>query len=323
MSRLTSNFLAALPLSFLLAACQSFPAVQQDLSDLGASIGGATKGSTATSMPRMPGFGGGTAAPAAGATAGQVTDPFAGQGVATPAVPGQGGTAAAASGGTAKTVAATTHRVVAGETGWSVARKYGVTVQELASANGTDTNMTLRVGQVLKIPARTVTAQASVTAPGQGSPTPTPPSAAKPLPDEKTAPTSAPTTRPDAPDLGGTRTAASGSGKLRMPVAGSITRPFSKGRNDGIDIAAGPGVAVQAAAGGTVAAVTRDTDGVPIVVIRHQGDLMTVYAGMSALSVQKGDTVSSGQSIGTAGNSGSIHFEVRQGFEAVNPEGYL
>ena len=80
---------------------------------------------------------------------------------------------------------------------------------------------------------------------------------------------------------------------------------------------------MKAAGSGRVATITRDTDGVPIVVIRHEGELMTVYAGMSQLSVQKGDQVKAGQKIGTAGGSGAIHFEVRKGFDAVNPESYL
>lgn len=45
-----------------------------------------------------------------------------------------------------------------------------------------------------------------------------------------------------------------------------------------------------------------------IVVIRHEGELMTVLAGMSQLSVQKGDQVKAGQKIGTAGSSRSAIF---------------
>ncbi|WP_336390115.1 M23 family metallopeptidase [Paracoccus alcaliphilus] len=88
-------------------------------------------------------------------------------------------------------------------------------------------------------------------------------------------------------------------------------------------MAANAGTAVNAAGGGTVAAITRDTSGVPIVVVRHEGDLMTVYTGLDGLNVAKGDQVSAGQSIGTAGSGGFVHFEVRRGFESVNPEGYL
>lgn len=233
------------------------------------------------------------------------------------------GTTAAAGQTATPSAPARTHRVASGETGWSIARRYGITPQDLAKANNLDAAMTIRVGQELTVPAATATRTSDASAPGQGTPTPTPPSASQPLPDESTAPSTAPVARPATPDLGATRTSASGNGRLQMPVAGSIVRAYSKGRNDGIDIAATSGTPVKAAGSGTVAAVTRDTDGVPIVVIRHQGDLMTVYAGMSALSVQKGDSVSTGQQIGTAGGAGSVHFEVRQGYDSVNPEGYF
>lgn len=313
--------MTAATLVAVLAGCQALPDVQQDLASIGAP-------STATSMPGF-GLGGGTGGSAPAATGGAqvVTDPYAGQGVAQPDVPGARAPAAQAAAPATATAApatpARTHRVVAGETGWSISRKYGITPQDLAAANALDAAMTVRVGQELKIPATTATRVSDASIPGQGTPTPTPPSASQPLPDEKTAPSSAPVAKPATPDLGATRTAASGSGKFQMPVAGSIVRAYSKGRNDGIDLAAPAGTPVKAASGGTVAAVTRDTDGVPIVVIRHQGELMTVYAGMAALSVQKGDQVKAGQQIGTAGNAGSIHFEVRQGYDSVNPEGYF
>ena len=316
--------MTALTLTAVLAGCQAFPAVQQDVAAIGSGISARVpQPSGATSMPGIPGL-----APPAGsgsaATGQSVTDPYAGQGVANPNVPASGQVKVTSTPAAQPTTTpATTHRVTSGETGWSVARKYGISIQDLATANGLETNMVLKVGQTLKIPARQVAAASVVTAPGAGSPTPMPPSAAKPLPDEKTAPSAAPVAKPTTPDLGSTRTAASGSGKLRMPVAGSITRTFSKGKNDGIDISAPVGTEVKAAGSGRVAAITRDTDGVPIVVIRHEGELMTVYAGMSQLSVQKGDQVKAGQKIGTAGGSGAIHFEVRKGFDAVNPESYL
>ncbi|WBU65088.1 M23 family metallopeptidase [Paracoccus aerodenitrificans] len=314
-SRTIFKSMAAMSLTVGLAGCSAFPAVQQDIQRIG---GG---GSTATSFPSM-----GRAADA-GNTAGAspvVRDPFAGQGVAQPDIPGGGATSASNTASATTTMReATTHRVVAGETGWSIARRYGISVQQLAEANSLDAAMTLRVGQSLNIPAHAVRTANTVTAPGTGSPTPTPPSASQPLPDEETAPSSAPSPKPATPDLGATRTAASGSGRFRMPVAGAIVRTYSKGSNEGIDIAAAPGTAVEAAGNGSIAAITRDTDGVPIVVIRHEGELLTVYAGLSQLSVQKGDQVSAGQKVGTAGNSGSIHFEVRQGFESADPEDYL
>ncbi|WP_182911471.1 LysM peptidoglycan-binding domain-containing protein [Paracoccus sp. JM45] len=218
----------------------------------------------------------------------------------------------------------TQHVVTSGETAWSVARKYNVSVKDLAAWNGLPTDMDLRVGQRLIVPkAGEVPDALATTAPGSGSPTPKPPSAAEPLPDETTAPASAPAPAAPSTDLGATRTAASGGGPLKMPVDGSIIRVYEKGRNDGIDIAAPSGTQVTSAGSGTVAALTRDTSGVPIIVVRHPGDLMTVYTGLENVDVAKGDTVTAGQSLGKAGNSGFVHFEVRRGFESVDPEKML
>lgn len=262
---------------------------------------------------------GGAAASGGTTTSGGVSDPFAGQAATTP---GSTATPPAAATGTNPGQ----HVVAAGETAWSIARRYSVNVQDLASWNSLPANMSLRVGQRLMIPVagqRAPNAAGVTTAPGSGSPTPQPPSASQPLPGETTRATSDPGPAAPTTDLGATRTAASGSGQFRMPVAGSIIRVYEKGRNDGIDIAATSGTAVNAAAGGTVAAVTRDTSGTPIVVVRHDGNLMTVYTGMDGLNVAKGDQVSAGQSLGKAGNGGFVHFEVRQGFDSVDPERYL
>ena len=254
---------------------------------------------------------------------GQVSDPFAGQGIAKPDVPGmEGGQEQKAA---PKGEQPRQHQVASGETAWSIARKYGVSVQDLASWNGLPSNMQLRVGQRLMIPVKGQAAPAgtTTTAPGSGSPTPRPPSAAAPLPDEKTAPASAPAPKADTPDLGATRTDASGSGRFSMPVSGSIIRVYEKGRNEGIDISAPAGSSVKAAGAGQVAAVTHDTSGVPIVVVRHNDGLMTVYTGLDDLNVSKGDSVSSGQAMGTTGDKGVVHFEVRRGYNSVNPEDYL
>ena len=85
------------------------------------------------------------------------------------------------------------------------------------------------------------------------------------------------------------------------------------------------GTPVRAAAAGTVAAVTRDTDGIPILVLRHSDGLLTVYAGLDDLGVKKGDVVTRGQSIAKvrSGDPAFLHFEVRKGLEAVDPTPFL
>ena len=218
------------------------------------------------------------------------------------------------------------HQVKPGETAFSIARLYNVPVASLAEWNGLGPNLSLRVGQFLLIPTRAAVQEvqvAAVEAPGSGSETPLPPSAATPLPTEDVKPAPAP--KPQAEPLRDRQTAASDNSRLRMPVQGRIIRPFEKGKNEGIGIAANAGASVVAADGGTVAAITRDTDQVPILVIRHKNNLLTVYAGVDEIAVQKGDTVNRGDKIAVvrAAAPPFLHFEVREGFDSVDPAPYL
>ncbi len=221
-----------------------------------------------------------------------------------------------------------THRVARGETAFTIARAYDVSAKALADWNQLGADMAVREGQTLIIPIATAPApdpEPVPTAPGAGTPTPEPPSAAEPLPDEETEPAAAkPKATPASPDLGDAATAASATA-FAMPVQGKIIRSYDKKSNQGIDIAAPAGSAVGAAAGGTVAAVTKDTDQVPIVVIRHADGLLTVYAGLDGLKVQKGDTVKRGQAIGVVrkADPAFLHFEVRKGVDSLDPMTYL
>ncbi|MFD1912224.1 peptidoglycan DD-metalloendopeptidase family protein [Halodurantibacterium flavum] len=221
------------------------------------------------------------------------------------------------------------HQVRRGETAYGIARTYNVTPRALADWNGLGPDMAVREGQFLLIPVAddtrrqaAVAAPAPTSAPGQGSPTPVPPSASAPLPDPAAT---TPPAAPASPNMGEQRTAASGSARFAMPVQGQIIRPFEPRRNDGVDIGAAAGTTVQAADDGTVAAITRDTDQVPILVIRHSGNLMTVYANVDNIAVERGETVRRGQAIASvrAGSPSFVHFEVRDGFDAVDPMPYL
>ena len=220
------------------------------------------------------------------------------------------------------------HRVERGETAFSIARLYGISVRALAEWNGLDADLTVTEGRFLLIPVVS-TAQglqpAAESRPGAGSAAPIPPSAARALPaDEAPAPrtsTEVAAAAPAAPEPA-PATAASRA-RLAAPVAGAVNRTFAAGRNDGIGFAAPPGSDVRAAEAGTIAAITEDTNGVPIVVIRHADGLLTVYAGISDLSVTKGDAVTRSQPFAKVRDGGALHFEVRDGFEAVDPADYI
>ncbi len=234
----------------------------------------------------------------------------------------------------AKTTASTTntsepgqHRVVSGETASIIARRYDIPVDVLAEWNGLDRKRTIRTGQILLIPQkRDIQNAAAVTGPGEGTTTPVPPSSTRPEPRENPGPEpTAPAATAPVADLKPATSVSSSKTKFVMPVQGSIIRDYKKGSNEGIDISAPAGTSVKAADAGVVAAITKDTNGVPIVVIKHAGNILTVYTNVDNLSVKKGDTVKRGQVIAKvrAGNPSFVHFEVRKGLNSVDPNEYV
>lgn len=219
------------------------------------------------------------------------------------------------------------HQVARGETAFSISRLYNVPVAGIAEWNGLDSQFTIREGQFLLIPqGGTAPVQATpavVTAPGAGTTTPVPPSAATPLP--AAAPAVEAPVAPPAPDIGTPAPTEASATRFSAPVQGSIIRGYAPGSNDGVDFGVPAGTDVKAADGGTVAAVTTDTSGGSIVVIKHSDGLLTVYTQMSDLSVSKNASVSRGQTIGKvrAADTPFLHFEVRRGLQSVDPTDYL
>ena len=196
------------------------------------------------------------------------------------------------------------HQVSRGETAFSIARLYGVSVRSLADWNGLGSDLSVREGQFLLIPPVVggATESGAEVAGALGGASPVPPSAASALPEvveaeplppspnldqfrtdaappPPAAPAPAATPEPPAPGASGLA--------LRRPVSGEIRRGFSDG-NEGLDFAAASGAAVSAAASGTVAAITRDTEQVPILVLRHPDGLLTVYANIADIQVPEG-----------------------------------
>lgn len=222
------------------------------------------------------------------------------------------------------------HKVERGETAYTIARLYDVSVRSLADWNGLGPDFAVREGQYLLIPVAlrdsraAEAADSSTPPPGAGSPTPEPPSASQPLPRETTVPAAQPV-ESVAPDLGASQTASASAARMSFPVRGDIIRDYEKGAYDGISIAASPGTPVGAAASGVVAAITEDTNGIPIIVVKHADNLLTVYSNIDGVAVKKGDQVKRGQKLAEIRRDGpaALHFEVRDGFDSVDPTDYL
>jgi murein DD-endopeptidase MepM/ murein hydrolase activator NlpD len=129
--------------------------------------------------------------------------------------------------------------------------------------------------------------------------------------------------------------AAGGTGRARFrwPLDGArIGSPFGARDghpHDGIDLPAPIGTPVHAAAAGQVVYAGDAIRGYGnLIVLQHDGDLMTVYAHNSVLLVRQGQRVGVGQPVALVGQSGRatgphLHFEVREGQIPKDPMSYL
>ena len=130
-----------------------------------------------------------------------------------------------------------------------------------------------------------------------------------------------------------TATTGGSAGRLQRPVSGPIAIGFGQGsgptKNDGVDFSAAAGAPVVAAADGEVALVSKTLGGLgTIVLVRHPGELLTVYGRIDDVGVKKGDIVRRGQKLGVvaaAEKAGEtrMHFEVRRGATVLDPMGFL
>ncbi|MGB3367786.1 MAG: peptidoglycan DD-metalloendopeptidase family protein, partial [Acidaminobacteraceae bacterium] len=121
---------------------------------------------------------------------------------------------------------------------------------------------------------------------------------------------------------------------------GTFARPTSRGvvtsgfglrwgrRHNGIDLGMAIGTTVKAADGGVVIFAGTKSGYGKVVMIDHGGNLVSLYAHNSALTVKKGDRVFKGQQIARSGNTGistgpHLHFEIRLNGVPVNPTKYV
>lgn len=152
-------------------------------------------------------------------------------------------------------------------------------------------------------------------------------------PVEKPAPTK-PTQGTAAPD----RTIQGGfeanKGNLLFPVSGrySIVRTFGRNPhpslpgiyidNSGIDVSVTLGTKARAVYGGTVSGIFKQDGYGTVVMVRH-GSYITIYAGLTDISVRNGQELKTGQTIGTigaqSGQSAVLHFELRNERTKLNP----
>jgi len=121
---------------------------------------------------------------------------------------------------------------------------------------------------------------------------------------------------------------------LIRPISGVITSRFGvrsslrKSSHTGLDIAAGTGTPIGAAASGTVTFSGRKGSYGNMIVITHPNGVQTYYGHCSKLYVSAGTQVSQGETIAAVGSTGNstgphLHLEVRVNGVAYNPQNYV
>jgi murein DD-endopeptidase MepM/ murein hydrolase activator NlpD len=123
------------------------------------------------------------------------------------------------------------------------------------------------------------------------------------------------------------------SGTFLWPVRGHLLEGYGSGpdgtHNDGINIAAPRGAAVQATDGGVVAYAGNELRGYGnLVLIKHPNGWISAYAHCDLILVKTGQKVARGQVIARVGSTGNVsepqlHFELRRGKKPVDPREYL
>lgn len=120
---------------------------------------------------------------------------------------------------------------------------------------------------------------------------------------------------------------ADGDGDWTWPTAGRVTQSFDA-NSKGISLAGRIGDPVVAAADGRVIFSGNGPRGYGnLVIVKHQNELLSVYAHNRSLAVKEGQNVRRGQKIAELGDSGTssprLHFEIRQQGKPVDPVKFL
>jgi murein DD-endopeptidase MepM/ murein hydrolase activator NlpD len=205
------------------------------------------------------------------------------------------------------------HVLEPGETLTQIAAREQIPLEDLLEVNGLGVPDQARPGQTVFVLA---------------------PSMARPALEEA-RPVAPPGQSPPPPRVAITPSAqASGANALlRWPLREprvSSTFGIRQGRpHEGIDLSAPLGTPIVAARDGTVIYAGDGVKGYGnMVVVQHDGGLLTVYAHNSLLIARQGERVRQGQEIARVGQSGRataphLHFEVRRGDVPQDPLRFL
>ena len=209
------------------------------------------------------------------------------------------------------------HEVRPGETLYRIARGYDLSLEELRGENGISDPAQIAVGSLLFVPRAERTMEIAAPSPVQAKVEARPPRRAQPS---------------QIPRAGsGTLDPAAHGEALAWPLRGVLVSSFGmrdREQHEGIDLAAPEGTPVLAASAGKVLFAGEQRGYGKIVLLGHEGGLVTIYAHNADNLVEVGQQVSRGHRIARVGRSGKatgphLHFEVRVGTRPHDPLGFL
>ncbi len=208
------------------------------------------------------------------------------------------------------------HRVARGDTLFSIAFRYGTTVEKLAAINGIKSPYTIYIDQRLKL---------------KGAPKP---EAAKPPRKASSGKSVAKVSVPKVakPSKPQTSAVVHRDSLWYWPLrqAGRVSARFKVGSasNKGIDLVAPRGTPVLASRAGTVVYAGSSLPGYGnLLIIKHDAQYLSAYAHNDKLLVKEGQGVKAKQHIANLGSTSSpspkLHFEIRRDGQPIDPMGLL
>ncbi|MCX7957914.1 MAG: M23 family metallopeptidase [Deltaproteobacteria bacterium] len=212
------------------------------------------------------------------------------------------------------------HTVSRGENLYRISKAYNVDLQELAEINGIEDTSQIKVGQKIFIPGAKEIKKVEIPSPPYENTT----RVSETKPEEKKEATARKNQEPSE--------IKTYKGRFIWPVKGKIISYFGVrgGKNHkGVDIAAPEGTKILAADSGTVIYSDNKLRNYGnVIIIRHSGNFITVYAHNKTNYVKENEQVKQGQEIGEVGKTGNaeaphLHFEIRDGTSARNPLFFL
>jgi len=249
------------------------------------------------------------------------------------------------------------HTVKKGDTLYSIALDNGQDYRDVAAWNSLDNPNVIKIGQQLRVTppdggapvavSRPVTSSAPVEVRAAAAPAGTnteilkrePKGGKLPYSDEGLAkarqadaaekPAEArPESRPAETLPAEKLVAAVDDVEWMWPANGKVIAPFAEGGSKGLDIAGKTGDPVLAAAGGVVSYAGAGLRGYGnLVVLRHNGTYLSVYAHNSKILVKEKQSVSKGQKIAEMGSTDAesprLHFEIRRQGKPADPQKFL